>query len=178
MPSEALFASPGWVDAGLEKGSLRMCVVGLGRIGLPTAAKFAMSGARVTGLDIDQGVVESVRAGKCHIIDEPGLDVAVAESVRRGSLNATTVFGEAIPESDFVIICVPTPVDESKVPDYSAVRSASTAIGAALQRGVIVIVESTVGPGTVEEVIQPILEKESGLRSGKDFGVAELPGAL
>ena len=152
-----------------------ICTVGLGRIGLPTAAMFASSGATVIGVDINPEVVVNVNEGKCRFIDEPELDKIIEEPVRQGKLRATTDFSTAISQSDFIIICVPTPVDYTKTPDYSAVLGACKTIGKLLKAGSIVIVESTVGPGTVENLIRPILESESGLRAGSEFGLASCP---
>ena len=108
---------------------VKICVVGLGRIGLPTAAMFASSGATVIGVDINPEVVVSVNASKCRFVDEPGLDKIIEEPVRLGRLKATTDFSSAISEADFIIICVPTPVDYTKTPDYSAVMSDCNTIG-------------------------------------------------
>lgn len=152
-----------------------ICTVGLGRIGLPTAASFASSGARVIGVDIDPEVVVSINEGKCKFVDEPGLSKVLEEPVRQGNLRATTDYEAAISESDFVIVCVPTPVDHSKSPDYTIVVKACRTIGKLLKPGMTVIIESTVGPGTVENLIRPILEGESGLRAGSDFGLASAP---
>jgi nucleotide sugar dehydrogenase len=152
-----------------------ICTVGLGRIGLPTAASFAASGATVIGIDIDPEVVLSINEGKCRFVDEPGLEKVMEEPVRLGHLRATTDYSSAISEADFIILCVPTPVDQSKTPDYSAVVSACKTIGKLLKPGSIVIIESTVGPGTVENLIRPVLESESGMRAGSDFGLASCP---
>lgn len=152
-----------------------ICTVGLGRIGLPTAAMFAASGATVIGVDIDPNVVLSVNEGRCKFVDEPGLSKIMEEPVRKGNLKATTDFTGAIPQADFIIVCVPTPVDYTKTPDYTAVISACNTIGKLLRPGSVVIIESTVGPGTVENVVKPILENESGMRAGSEFGLASCP---
>lgn len=152
-----------------------ICTVGLGRIGLPTAASFAASGARVIGLDVDPKVVLSINEGRCKFVDEPGLEKIMAEPVSKGNLRATTDYAGAISEADFVIVCVPTPVDHAKTPDYTIVTSVCHTIGKLLRPGSTVIIESTVGPGTVENLIRPILENESGLRAGSDFGLASAP---
>ena len=152
-----------------------ICTVGLGRIGLPTAAMFAASGATVIGVDINPEIVVSVNEGKCKFVDEPDLDKIIAEPVKNGKLRATTDFDSAISQSDFIIICVPTPVDHVKTPDYTAVSLACRTIGKLLKPGSTVIIESTVGPGTVENLILPILESESGMSAGSDFGLASCP---
>ncbi|MDG7011403.1 MAG: nucleotide sugar dehydrogenase [Nitrososphaerota archaeon] len=171
---EALNHPPGKVAPALKQGKVSVTVVGLGRIGLPTAALFAEAGAKVKGYDVDVKVVEDTNAGRCKFVDEPGLGELVAKHAKAGSLRATGS-PEAAFDSDFVVICVPTPVDQGKVPDYLAIRRASEDIGRRLKKGTVVITESTVGPGIVEGLICPILEKESGLRATRDFGLAACP---
>lgn len=158
-----------------QSGKASVCVIGLGRIGLPTAAMFAGAGLRVLGADINPAVVVSLNEGKCRFVDEPGLDKLVLRAVKKGNLRATTDVSKAVSQTDLVVICVPTPVDHTKTPDYTAVVGASKTIGKALRSGQVVIMESTVGPGTVEDVILPVLEKESHLRAGVDFGLASCP---
>ncbi len=159
----------------LKSGDLKVAVVGLGRIGLPTAAVFAEGGATVVGVDIRRNVVEETNSGKCALVDEPGLPELVRQNVERGRLRATLDPAKAIASSDFVIICVPTPVDQTRSPDYSAVTAASRTTGKSLRSGSVVIVESTIGPGIAEDVILPILEEKSGMRAGVDFGLASCP---
>ncbi|MEM0117503.1 MAG: nucleotide sugar dehydrogenase [Conexivisphaerales archaeon] len=159
----------------LSSGQVKVAVVGLGRIGLPTAAMFAKAGAVVRGVDINPRLVESINSGRNVFIDEPGLTEIVKEVVKNGKLQATLEPSSAISASDFVIVSVPTPVLETKSPDYSAVMTACRTIGKNMKRGCTVIIESTIGPGTAENLVLPILEKESGLRAGADFGLASCP---
>jgi len=159
----------------LKSGNVNVVVVGLGRIGLPTAAVFAEGGASVVGVDIRRSVVEETNAGRCAFVDEPGLARLVRRNVARGRFSATVNAADAIASSDFVIICVPTPVDQTKSPDYTAVTAASQTTGMSLQRGSVVIVESTIGPGIAEDVLLPILEEKSGMKGGVDFGLASCP---
>jgi nucleotide sugar dehydrogenase len=159
----------------LRRGKIRIAVLGLGRIGFPTAGVFAEAGALVTGIDIKPEVVRDTNAGRCRLTDEPGLPEIVKATVSQGRLRATLEPGETISKADFVIICVPTPVDETKTPDYSAVKEAARSTGKALKRGTVVVIESTVGPGIVEQMVKPILEAESGLKAGSDFGLASCP---
>jgi nucleotide sugar dehydrogenase len=158
----------------LRNGKLRIAILGLGRVGLPTAALFAKAGARVTGIDIKREVVMETNAGRCMFTDEPGLPEVVNESVKKGTLRAALT-PEAVSSAHFVIVCVPTPVDQTKSPDYSSIEKVSHTVGKFLKRGSAVIVESTVGPGIVEETMLPILESESSLKAGKDFGLASCP---
>jgi nucleotide sugar dehydrogenase len=171
----ALQLSPEEIGPLLRKHELRITIVGLGRIGLPTAAVFAEAGARVIGLDISADIVKQVNAGECRLMDEPGLEEVVKRTVESKNLGATTKPEAAIPGSHFVIICVPTPVDATKFPDYHAVETVSKTVGSLLTRGSIVIVESTVGPGVVENLVGSTIEHESGLKAGQDFGLVSCP---
>jgi len=159
----------------LRQGRIRIVVIGLGRIGLPTAAVFARAGGMVTGVDIKKDVVNDTNAGRCPLSDEPGLADLVREGARTGNLVATTEASQALSKANFVIICVPTPVYETKTPDYSAVLKSTRTLGKSLRKGCVVIVESTVGPGIVEGMVGPILEEESGLKVVKDFGLVACP---
>jgi nucleotide sugar dehydrogenase len=159
----------------LKSGGLRIAVVGLGRIGLPTAALFGNAGAKVIGYDIDRKVVDETNRGLCRFNDEPGLPEMVARLAGSRRVSATSSAKEAVAGADFVILCLPTPVDFTRTPDYSAVRKGASEVGKWMRRGCIVITESTVGPGIVEEMIGPVLERESGLRSTSGFGLASCP---
>ncbi len=159
----------------LKAGKVEVAVLGLGRIGLPTAGVFASAGAKVTGVDIKPEVVRETNAGRCWLVDEPGLAEMVKKAVAAGRLKATTDAEQAVRSAGFVIVCVPTPVDETKAPDYSAVQQACQTIGKAIRKGTIVVIESTVGPGIVEGMIAPLIESESGLKANRDFGLASCP---
>jgi nucleotide sugar dehydrogenase len=95
--------------------------------------------------------------------------------VGEGRLTATIRTADAVSQSDMILMCVPTPIDQTKSPDYSFISEAAKTIGKSMRKGSIVVVESTVGPGTVEKVIKTVLESESGLIVGVDFGLAACP---
>jgi len=120
-------------------------------------------------------VVDETNAGRCWLTDELGLADLVRDGARSGNLHATLQTEGAVSRADFTIICVPTPVYETKTPDYSAVQKASHTIGRSIRKGSTVIVESTVGPGIVEEMVGPILEEESGMKVERDFGLVSCP---
>ena len=167
--------TPSSVARKLREGEVRIAVLGLGRIGLPTAGVFAQAGARVTGVDVRKDIVDYTNSGRCRLVDEPGLPEVIRATVKRGTLRATLDPGEAIPRADFVMICVPTPVHETKAPDYAAVQTVSRTIGKHLRRGSTVVIESTIGPGIAEEMVKPIIESESGMAAGPGFGLASCP---
>jgi len=173
-----------------------VCVVGLGYVGLPLAKAFSRS-CRVIGFDNDPTVIARHQATASVIArgEAPAAVIARHEVPRQSpdSRPLTDASGppttdsrlltnltfthnaEEIRQADYVIICVPTPVTKSKEPDLSYVRSAAETIGRNMKRGVVVVLESTVYPGVTEEVVMPILEKESGFKCGEDFRIAYSP---
>jgi UDP-N-acetyl-D-glucosamine dehydrogenase len=151
--------------------SARPGVIGLGYVGLPLAVEMARQGFRVTGIDIDGGRVESINAGRSHILDVS--DVSLTAAVTNGTIRATQSFA-AVKCLDTISICVPTPLRKTKDPDLSYIIAAAEAIHNHLTPGKLIILESTTYPGTTREIVLPILEK-SGLKVGKDFFLAFSP---
>jgi len=147
----------------------KICVLGLGYIGLPTASTFATHGLRVVGMDVNPRVVETLQNGGLHI-HEPGLRTLVQAALKSGNLSISTEPEEA----EAFIIAVPTPFKEGKKADMEFVISASQAIVPHLRPGNLVILESTSPPRTTIDVVAPILEK-SGLKAGEDFHLAYSP---
>ena len=135
----------------------RICVAGMGYIGLPTAAVLASRGYAVHGFEVNAQVVETVNAGKTHIV-EPDLDILVRAAVQTDMLKAHTEPAEA----DIFIICVPTPTDRDRAPDLSYVEAAAGAICSYLKSGNLVILESTSPPGTTE-LLAELIEKQTSL---------------
>ena len=146
----------------------KIAVIGLGYVGLPVAACFARSETRVIGFDIDPGRVAELRDGRDRTREVEPADL------RQSSLVFTTD-AEALHDINFFIVAVPTPIDDAFRPDLTAMLSASRTVGAALKRGDIVVYESTVYPGAVEEECVPVLEEVSGLAAGLDFTVGYSP---
>lgn len=146
-----------------------ICVLGLGYIGLPTAAMFATHGCKVVGVDINKKVVDELDKGRI-IIQEPFLDIMVQAAVRSGNLVADTKPQQA----DAFIIAVPTPITKDKKADLSYVKSATESIVKYLKKGDIVILESTCPAGTVQNIIIPELAK-SGLKIGEELFVGHSP---
>jgi UDP-N-acetyl-D-mannosaminuronic acid dehydrogenase len=147
----------------------RVCVLGLGYIGLPTASILATHGFKVIGVDVNEEVVKTINAGKIHIY-ESGLEQLVNEATCSGNLVARSA-----PEvADVFIIAVPTPITRGKGADLEAVKAASASIVPYLRKGNLVILESTVPPGTTRELVQPILER-SGLEPGAEFQLVHAP---
>ena len=150
-------------------GVHRICVLGLGYIGLPTASTFATHGLQVIGVDVNPLVVETLREGNLHI-QEPGLRTLVQAAIRSGNL----VIARQPEPADAFIIAVPTPFYDDKRADLSYVISAAESIVPHLKTGDLVILESTSPPLTTAKIVAPILER-SGLKAGVDFFLAYSP---
>ena len=155
----------------IADGSARVCVLGLGYVGLPLAAGFARRGYRVIGLDVDEAKIGSLARGQSYIQDVKS--ESVAELLERDLLQPTTDY-ETLHHIDVIFICVPTPFDAMKAPDLAFVKSAAEGITPCLKPGQLIVLQSTTFPGTTEEVVQPILES-SGLKAGVDFFLAFSP---
>ena len=150
----------------INNRTARASVVGLGYVGLPLAVELAKEGFATVGCDVSQGKVDLVNAGKNYIGDIEDADLAAL--VESGMLKASTDFS-ALRDANYIAICVPSPLDKHEQPDMSYIESATEAIGKNLTPNTLVVLESTTYPGTTEEVVLPILERESGLTCGKDF---------
>jgi UDP-N-acetyl-D-mannosaminuronic acid dehydrogenase len=150
-------------------------VIGLGYVGLPVACMFAQAGFQVIGLDIKAGRVALINSGRSPIEgDEPGLDALLAEVVGAGRLHATTDYAD-LAAADVISINVETPVDQQHRPAYVALRAACHSLGPVLKHSALVIVESTIAPGTIDKVVRPLLEQTSGRRANVDFFLGACP---
>jgi len=147
-------------------------VIGLGYVGLPLAVEKAKAGYKTIGFDMQDKKVRWVNEGHNYIGDI--LDSDLKEVVSKGLLKATSNYN-FVKDIDAICICVPTPLDIYQQPDLSYVKSSTFNIAKYLHPGMLIILESTTYPGTTEEILKPILEKESGLKCGKDFFLAFSP---
>ncbi|ELZ10009.1 nucleotide sugar dehydrogenase [Natrialba aegyptia] len=145
-----------------------ICVVGLGYVGLPLAVGFAQSNYQVIGYDVDETTVERLQDGEDTTGDLS--DAAVQNDDISYTTNAT-----AISDAEYVVIAVPTPIQDDDRPDLSYVESAGTTVGSKMSAGTTVILESTVYPGSTREVLIPKLEDASGMTAGEDFFVGYSP---
>lgn len=147
----------------------KICVLGLGYIGLPTASIFATNGYKVLGVDTDESIINLLKQGKIHI-EEPGLKTIV-----QAALNSKNLMLSLKPEkADIFIIAVPTPFKGNKQPDLSYIESATQSILPYLEKGNLVILESTSPPGTTVKIVKQIL-KRTGLKIGKDLYLSHCP---
>jgi UDP-N-acetyl-D-mannosaminuronic acid dehydrogenase len=160
----------------IERKQAKLVVLGLGYVGLPVACMFAQAGFPVTGIRRSQEKVDMINRGECPIEgEEPGLADLLHQAVATGRLRATTDYS-ACREAQVVLIAVETPVDkQTRRPAYTALRGALRDLGANLSPGALVIIESTIAPGTMERVVRPILEDASGLTVNQGFLLANCP---
>ncbi|OIO48852.1 nucleotide sugar dehydrogenase [bacterium (Candidatus Gribaldobacteria) CG_4_10_14_0_2_um_filter_41_16] len=152
----------------LKNSELKICVIGLGYVGLPLAIEFAKKGVAVYGFDVKENRVEELKAGHDSSDEVADADLAVAKI----EYSADPAI---IKKANFLIVAVPTPVDQAKKPDLSLVESASRLVGENMQKGNVVVYESTVYPGVTEDICLPIIEKYSGLKCGVDWKIGYSP---
>jgi UDP-N-acetyl-D-mannosaminuronic acid dehydrogenase len=152
----------------------RLAVIGLGYVGLPVAAMFAEKGFDVLGMEIREERVKMINSGKSPIEgDEPGLEELLNKMVGGKKMRASTNY-EDLRDRDIILIDVETPVDETHTPRYAALKSACTNLSTVLKKGALVIIESTIAPGTMKGTVLPLLEK-NGLKLGSDFLLGNCP---
>jgi UDP-N-acetyl-D-glucosamine dehydrogenase len=151
---------------------MKTAVIGLGYVGLPLSLQFARSGVTVLGLDIDANKVDALNQGRSyikHIAPE-----GVGDAIKSGTFSASTDFAR-IKEVSAIIICVPTPLNKNREPDISFIIDTGKRIAQHLQKGMLVVLESTTYPGTTDEDLREVLEVGSGLVAGRDFHLAFSP---
>ena len=164
------------IQAHLTSNSLKVGIVGIGRIGLPTALCFANSGFETIGIDINAELVNMVNSGDYPLKDEPEFDKIFEVVMHQKKLVATTNISKAVLECDIILLSLPTPMDDQNIPDYTALLLVGKSLNKVLSNGQIVIVESTVEPGFIEnELLQIIEGPDRTLKSGIDFHLAACP---
>ncbi|WP_255196446.1 nucleotide sugar dehydrogenase [Halorarius litoreus] len=166
--------SPNDQRTAFTNAAIPVAVYGLGKMGLPLATVFAETTGNTVGVDIDEKVVEQVGAGKCPVENEPGLEAAVASTVSAGSLRTSSDPVAAASSARVHVVIVPTTLKDDREPNLQNLRTAVRDIGRGLSSGDLVVIESTVPPGTCSELVAPLLGEESGL-SSTQFGVAFCP---
>lgn len=178
---ESLSTSQDWINA-INSKKIIVSVIGVGRIGLPTALLISKNGYQTYGIDIDSELVDKINQGGgdppiTFVLDEPGLPEALQRVTADEKLKATIDLERFVPKAEIIIICVPTPVTDQRVPDYSIINRVIEDLGSLKDqlKGKIIIVESTVGPRYIEFSAIPLLEQRSGLTINEDFWVAACP---
>jgi len=159
----------------LEAKSLKVCVVGIGRIGLPTALSFAKAGLQTIGVDINEKLVNSINLGNFPLKDEPGYEEIFNEVRKNGNFSATTNINEAISKSNLILLSLPTPMDKKNIPSYFALESVGKQLSRILQPNSLIVVESTIEPGFIENDLINILEETNRLHIGKNFTIGVCP---
>jgi len=154
---------------------MKICVVALGKIGLPLAVQFASKGHAVIGADIAEPTVRTVNAGQVPFPGEADLDVKLKQVVDAGLLRATTDTAAAVAESDAVVVVVPLFVDRDGKPDFGWMESATRDIARGLRPGTLVSYETTLPVGTTRNRWAPLLQEGSGLVAGRDFHLVFSP---
>ena len=163
------------VRKSLDSKTLRVCVIGIGRIGLPTALSFAKSGLQTIGVDINENLVQNINSGKFPLKDEPGYNEIFDDVIKSKKFSATTNIEEVVPNSDLILLSLPTPMDENNIPDYSALRNVATKLSEILSSNSLIIVESTIEPGFIEDEMVSLISKSGRLEIEKNFFIGVCP---
>ena len=171
MTMRTVSSLPAELKTKIESRQARIAIIGLGYVGLPLALLYTEQKLRVTGFDIDQRKVDTLNAGGSYIFRITPEEIAAARS---GGMNATSDYSR-LTEMDAIIICVPTPLNEYHEPDLSYITNTGHSIAPHLRAGQLVVLESTTYPGTTEEVLVPILEKENkaGLKAARNGQISD-----
>jgi UDP-N-acetyl-D-glucosamine dehydrogenase len=156
----------------LRARSARIAVIGLGYAGLPMAVEFARAGFCCVGLDVDAGRVDAIT--RAHSPVSNVADAEIAPLRASGRLEASTD-PRVLDTADVAVVCVPTPLTSSGGPDLHFVKSAGATLGQHLHAGMLVVLQSTCGPGTTSSTLAPLLEQHSDLRAGEDFHLVFAP---
>jgi nucleotide sugar dehydrogenase len=154
---------------------MRICVIGLGKLGLPLAVQFAIKQNKVVGLDINQTTVDTINLGIAPFPGELDLEYKLKTVVADGNLYATSNSLTAISDADVIIVVVPLVVNEKYMPEFNLIEAATESIGKNMKRGSLVIYETTLPVGTTRGKFLPLLEIHSGFKGGEDFSLAFSP---
>jgi len=176
MIKKIIDMNPQELKNSLISNSITICVVGIGRIGLPTALSFANSGLNTIGLDINSELIKNINSGIYPLKDEPEYDIIFDKVIKEKIFSVTTDINESVSKADVILLSLPTPMDENNIPDYSALRSVAKQLSENLTEGSLVIVESTIEPGFVENELIPLIEgSQNRLRVEKNFAIGVCP---
>ena len=163
------------VKKAIDSKALRVCVIGIGRIGLPTALSFAKSGLKTIGVDINENLVQNITSGNFPLKDEPGYEEIFYEVLEKKTFSATTNIEEAVPNSDLILLSLPTPMDNNNIPDYSALKNVGRELSNILSPQSLVIVESTIEPGFIEDEMISLISQSGKLKIKDDFIIGVCP---
>ncbi|MHA1420209.1 MAG: NAD(P)-binding domain-containing protein, partial [Candidatus Heimdallarchaeaceae archaeon] len=159
----------------LKNRSLTISVFGLGKMGLPICTVFLEAGFKVIGVDISPELVEGLNHGLIPLVGEPGVEEGIIKALEKKQFSATLSVEDAVKSSDIIVIIIPILVDDNKQPHLDPLKELLEKIGKHLEKGHLIIQETTLPIGTTEGVIKPLLEEISGLKAGEDFGIGFSP---
>ena len=163
------------IEKSLNSKSLRVCVIGIGRIGLPTALSFAKSGLQTVGVDINKKLVQDINSKKFPLMDEPGYENIFNDVLEKKLFSATTKIEDAVSNSDLILLSLPTPMDDNNIPDYSALTIVGSQLSEILTPNSLVIVESTIEPGFIEDEMISLISKSGRLKVEDNFSIGVCP---
>ena len=163
------------VEKSLKSQTIQVCVVGIGRIGLPSALSFAKSGLTTIGVDINESLVQKINDDNFPLEDEPGYEEIFHDVIKNKTFSATTKIEEGITKSNLILLSLPTPMDENNIPDYSALANVAKQLSQLLQPNSLVIVESTIEPGFIEDVMINLISDNDRLDAEKNFFIGVCP---
>jgi len=176
LTTNSFFSSVDSFSENLSKNNIKVCVIGIGRIGLPTALSFANKNLSTIGVDINTELVNSINSGKYPLDDEPEFDKIFDKVTKNKFFSATDNISEALTKSNVVILSLPTPMDKNCVPNYSALFSVAQDLHDFIQHETLIIIESTVEPGFIEDEFIKIVEgKNKKLTCNIDFSIVACP---
>ena len=159
----------------VKNGDVTIAIYGAGKVGLPIAVVFAETGANVIAVDINEEIVKKINAGENPVKNEAGLDEKFLKCYKSGNLKASTELISSAKKADVIIVIVPTILGEDNVLNIDPLKISFENIGKGIEPGDLVILESTIPPNYMDQKIKPILEENSKLKAGKDFGLGFSP---
>ena len=160
----------------IESSDLSVCVIGIGRIGLPTALSFAKSGFRTIGVDVNEELINKIKNRNFPLKDEPGYQEIFNQVIEEQKFSSTIKIEDVVPNSQVILLSLPTPMDQNNIPDYSALRTVGKQLKNLVASGSIIIIESTIEPGFIEnEWIDLIESEERGIKAGINIGIGVCP---
>jgi UDP-N-acetyl-D-mannosaminuronic acid dehydrogenase len=163
------------LQARITDRNARLAVIGLGYVGLPVACKFAEAGFDLVGVELNRDRLVDIQTGTLPFSGhEPGLAELLSAVIASRKFSATSDY-RSLTDRDVILICVETPVDDANIPQYQALRSALTELGPVLKSGALVVIESTLAPGTMQNLVLPLLERYSGSKVNEGFYLGVCP---
>jgi nucleotide sugar dehydrogenase len=163
------------IKKSLDSKSLKVCVIGIGRIGLPTALSFAQSGLQTIGVDINEELIKKINSGIFPLKDEPGYEDIFKQVLNEKTFSVTSKIEDVVPYCDLILLSLPTPMDENNIPDYSALMSVAKNLSNILSPNSLVIVESTIEPGFIEDEMISLISSSNRLKIEDTFQIGVCP---